>query len=813
MLENQFHIRYCRFHVVEKNRFLVCGSWSQRERNERRILVSLDYTPMEFEVQKQKTIKTPDAYVRLGECEETYFFWITLPENYKEYKVLRVFERKEMELHEVWRIGTSKLETMRDRLQMHVDEVTPGRSGTMVRGWCIARETFHIHVYDSLGHELPVTIHPQRRPDVELAYPECKREWIHGVIAEVERSVRGRITVKVSCDGKEEAIRKVCSQSVLVKSYGKVKETGRKAKVYYQQFGIRKTVNRAMEKIAKKDIGDYETFRRKYFPKKKELEEQKGERFVYEPVFAIVVPLYRTPERYLKDLITSIQEQTYSKWRLYLSDGSGENSPLTGILKEYVKKDGRICVIDNREQLHISDNTNRALEKADGDFIVFADHDDMLAPDALYECTKAINQFPKTDIIYTDEDKVSMDGKEYYQPHFKPDFNLDLLRSANYMCHLYVVRKTLLDKVGYLNAEYDGSQDYDCILRCVEKTNHILHIPKILYHWRIHPDSVAGDPSSKSYAYEAGKKAILAHYERMGIDAEVEFLSPGYYHTTYRLEQEPLVSIIIPNKDHREDLIKCVESIQNKSEYQNFEILIVENNSEEAETWDCYKNLEFCYENVRVVEYKGEFNYSAIQNFAVQRAKGEYLLLLNNDTWLKEAGSIREMLGYCMREDVGIVGAKLLYPDDTIQHAGVVVGLGGVAGHAFLGASANDPGYFCRITCAQDYSAVTAACMMVKRHVFEEAGGMDTELRVAFNDTDFCLRVGEKGYRIVYQPGAVWYHDESKTRGGEDTEEKIERFRQEIEYFQRRWKLFLKSGDPNYNRNLTLSRNDFSIRS
>ena len=395
---------------------------------------------------------------------------------------------------------------------------------------------------------------------------------------------------------------------------------------------------------------------------------------------------------------------------------------------------------------------------------MFADHDDMLAPDALYECVKALDRLPEAEVIYTDEDKVSMDGKEYYQPHFKPDFNLDLLRSANYMCHLYVVKKSLFDRVGYLNPEYDGSQDYDFILRCVEQTEHIVHIPKILYHWRMHPGSVAGDPASKSYAYEAGRNAIQAHYKRVGIEADITFVSPGFYRSIYRMSEEPLVSVIIPNKDHREDLEACIESVQKDSRYRNLEIVIVENNSEGEDIREYYKEAVQKYENIRVLQYEGTFNYSAIHNFAVQRVKGEYLLFLNNDTRLGEKDSIKEMLSYCMRSDVGIVGARLLYPDGAVQHAGVIVGLGGVAGHAFLGAQRNDPGYFNRIICVQDYSAVTAACMMVKKSVYNEAGGMDTELQVAFNDTDFCLRVREKGYRVIYQPFAVWYHDESKTR-------------------------------------------------
>lgn len=811
-MENRFHMQYCRFHVTEKNKFLICGFWDKNRKKDADILISLDYTPAAFEVHKQKTIKTPEAYVQLGECEERFFFWVSLPDNYRDYKKLRVFERSGLELGEMFQADTAWLETLRDQIHMTVDEAAPGGQGTIVRGWCIAKEEYDIRLLDRRGKELPLSVSMQRRPDVELAYPECSREWIHGYILETNVRVSGKIQVVTRCDGKEETVKKAVSSSLVIKLCRKGKEIVRKTRVYYQQFGLEKTVKRGLEKLQKKETGTYEAFRLKYFPKKRDLDAQRTESFAYEPEFSVVVPLYQTPRRYIEELISSVQAQTYRKWKLYLSDGSGEESPIKDILESYAEKDARICVIQNGCRLRISENTNRALQKAEGDFIVFTDHDDTLAPDALYECVKAVNQFPETEIIYTDEDKVSMDGKQYYQPHFKPDFNIDLLRSANYMCHLYVVRRSLLNKTGYLNPEYDGSQDYDLILRCVEKTKNIIHIPKILYHWRVHPNSVAGDPNSKDYAYEAGRNAILAHYKRVGIDAEIDFVSPGFYHSVYRLKEEPLVSIIIPSKDHRKDLHKCISSIQEKSDYRNFEILVIENNSEEKETREYYRELAGKYKNIRVIEYEGRFNYSAIQNFAVQKAKGDYLLLLNNDTWLKRGESIREMLGYCMREDVGVVGAKLLYPDDTVQHAGVIVGLGGVAGHAFLGAGKNDPGYFCRIMCAQNYSAVTAACMMVKKSVYNEAGGMDTELRVAFNDTDFCMRVREKGYLIVYQPFSVWYHDESRTRGREDTEEKVERFRQEIEYFQRRWKQFLESGDPNYNLNLALDRHDFSLR-
>lgn len=799
--------------MTQKDKLLVCGYWKEGRAQETDLIISLDYRLLPVNVQRQRSIVSPRAYISQGRYTERVFYWVDLPKDYSGDSRFRVFEQRGVELLEVLNIQAARLEELKNEIPMNIDEISRGTRGTIVRGWCIAQNEYEVEIRTSANGKARLNRIRQRRPDVESAYPECQRDWIHGFILETKEPLRGKLEIRVVCDGREKFLTKHTSESWIWKRGKQVKDLSLKIQVYYQQFGIRSTILRAYEKLSQKDRTDYETFRLKYMPGKRQLEEQRKERFAYEPEFAIVVPVYRTLPAYLEALIDSVKEQTYGKWRLYLSDGSGKDSPLAADLQEYGEKEQRIHAILNERQLRIAENTNQALRVAEGDFIVFADHDDILAPDALYECVKALNRFPDTDVIYTDEDKVSMDGRHYYQPHFKPDFNLDLLRSANYMCHLFLVKRTLLEKVGYLDGQYEGSQDYDFILRCVEKTDKILHIPKVLYHWRIHPDSVAGNPASKEYAYEAGRKAILAHYGRVGIRGEVTFASPGYYRTVYELDEEPLVSIIIPNRDHKKDLEKCLGSIWECSDYQNYEILIVENNSCEKETKEYYRLLKDSHPEVKILYWEEGFNYSAIQNYAVQRAKGEYLLLLNNDAWMAEGTSMAQMLAYCMRQDVGIVGAKLLYPDDTIQHAGVIVGLGGVAGHAFMGQPSDAPGYFCRITCAQDYSAVTAACMMVKKSVYQEVGGMDTELQVAFNDTDFCLRVRERGYLVVYLPNAVWYHDESKTRGAEDTEEKLERFRQEVEFFQRRWKLFLENGDPCYNPNLTLEKHDFSLRS
>lgn len=806
-MDHQFCILHCRAHMTAENKVLVCGFWKGTDRGSGDLLVSLDYTPVKTDIKVQETVRT------LGVYEKRYFLWITLPENYRTYKKLRIFERDGVNLKEAYAVETKKIEKLKDKIPMSVDEFVLDDRGISVSGWCIAREDYSICLKDASGAVISGKIMDRRRTDVEQAYPECKKEWIQGYLFTSKERIKGKVTVEVYCDGVKEIVQHSFRQALPMKIGKSIKEQGWKIKVYYQQFGLKQTVRRALEKLGGKEVRTYEAFRRRYFPDKKELNRQRKEQFVYEPLFSIVVPLYKTPLPYLEDLIRSIQAQTYGKWELYLSDGSGKESSLKEVLRNYARKEKRIHIIENDCRLNISDNTNRALEQVDGGYVVFVDHDDTLAPDALYECVKVLNREPDVEVIYTDSDKLSENGKRYSEPCFKPDFNIELLRCQNYICHLTVIQKRFLDKVGYLNSNYSGVQDYDHILRCVEQTNRIVHIPKILYHWRMCPGSVAVDTDNKPYTYELFQKILREHYDRMGIQAEVKAVFPGVVRTVYQLPYEPLVSVIIANKDHREDLMRCVESLEQESEYKNLEILIVENNSVSEEIVTYYDQVQRQYDNVRVLRYEKEFNYADIQNYAAVRAKGDHLLLLNNDTWLERPESIREMLGYCMRDDVGIVGAKLLYPDDTIQHAGVIVGLGGVADHAFVGMDREDPGYCCRAICAQEYSAVTAACLMVKKTVFMEVGGMDTELKIAFNDVDFCLRVKEAGYKIIYNPFSIWYHDESKTRGAEDTPEKIERFRGEIEYFQRRWANFLYWGDPSYNPNLALDRHDFSLKS
>ena len=547
-------------------------------------------------------------------------------------------------------------------------------------------------------------------------------------------------------------------------------------------------------------------------------QQRKEEECEKDPKFSVLVPLYNTPVYFLDKMIESVIEQTYGKWELCLADGS-DKSHIEEVGKEvrkYQNRDKRIKykVLERNEG--ISGNTNEALKMADGDFIVLFDHDDLLTLDALYEFAHVIRNNEECDCIYSDEDKVDEKGKRFYDPHFKPDYNIDMLCSENYICHLFAVRKELTDRYGGFRSEYDGSQDHDFILRMTEQARQTVHIPKILYHWRVHSNSTAQDLENKMYCFESGRKAVKAHYERvwpkLKIDHIEDGVSLGIYHTVWEFDEYPLVSVIIPNKDHTEDLDVVIRSMEEKGTWPNLEYIIVENNSEQEETFRYYAKLEKENKKVKIVKYEGEFNYSKINNYGASKARGEYLLLMNNDVELIEPDSVKEMVGYCQREDVGIVGSRLLYKDGTIQHAGVVVGMTGVAGHVFKGQASEGDTYFNRAMVVQDYTAVTAAVMMVKKEVYEEVEGMDERFAVAFNDIDFCIRVREKGREVVYNPYSCFYHYESKSRGYETTPEKQARFEKEISLFVKGHKDLLEKGDPYYNRNLTLKFTDFQVK-
>ncbi|NSG22379.1 glycosyltransferase family 2 protein [Blautia wexlerae] len=587
--------------------------------------------------------------------------------------------------------------------------------------------------------------------------------------------------------------------------------TIRKGFRYMKHYGPKEFWIRLHERFEPEEV-PYGPWYRAYIPTEETLETQRKQKFDYSPLISIAVPAYQTPVEFLRQMIESLIVQTYSNWELCIVNASPDNEEMQKVLAEYSAGDSRVRFCNLKENLGIAENTNRAFAMTKGEFVGLLDHDDLLAPNALYEIVKILQDHPQADALYTDEDKVTTELDEHFQPHLKPDFNLDLLRSNNYICHFFVVRKSIVEKAGGFRKEFDGAQDYDFIFRCTENAGEVLHVPEILYHWRTHKASTADNPASKMYAFEAGKRAIEAHLERTGTKGEVSHTQDlGFYRVKYPVQGKPLVSVIIPNKDEKETLQTCLEMLEKNTGYQNFEIIIVENNSTTDEIFRYYKELSR-NRKIHLLRWGKEFNYSAINNFAVAHAKGEYLLFLNNDVKSINPDWLEEMLGVCQRPEVGGVGAKLIYPDNTIQHAGCVIGMGGIAGHMFVDMPADRTGYLHKASLLQDMSAVTAACLLMKKEVFEQAGGFTEELAVAFNDVDLCLKVRKNGYLIVYDPYAKLYHMESKTRGAEDSKEKVRRFQTEIEYMRCHWIDILKNGDPCYNKNLSLTKWNYSLK-
>ena len=723
-------------------------------------------------------------------------------------------------------------------------------------------------------------------------------------------------------------------------------ETVEVAWEYFQKHGLRALFKKSVHKIQNiQDDYDYNEWYKKVRITDEELAKQRESAadFAMQPTFSIVIPVYATPEKFLRRMLDSIREQTYPTFEVCLVDATPyakiQHDPAQGrtpqeVLAEYAAADSRFRYATLTENLGIAENTNAAIRMATGDFIVLADHDDELEPQALYECVRAINAHPDVQVLYSDEDKVDFEDIYYFEPHFKTDFNPDLLRSVNYICHLFVARRSLLDAIAetaadgrkiYERSAYDGAQDYDLILRATEKaqameqarlasfanasdgnavtsaqqsgtaasttaaeacaelkksaqpaiaaaldphdqallrqgrftSSNIIHIPMVLYHWRAHQASTAQHPEAKLYAFEAGARAVYDHCKRIGLPVKKveQGITYGFYHPIYE-NQQPLISVVIPNKDHSADLDKAITSLA-AGNYKNLEFIIVENNSDQAETWKYYEELknrfpeelpaDFIYPAtafaaptaesdsaashpaqvsadhsaaasvlpqpvVKVVKWDGPFNYSAINNYGVQFTHGQYLLFLNNDIEEIDPDSIDEMIGYVQREDVGICGARLLYPDEDIQHAGVIMGMGGIAGAAFVRTHDSDLSYMHRAKCIQDYSCVTAACLLTKRSLFDEVGGFTEKLAVAFNDVDYCMKVRALGKLVVYNPYAKFYHYESKSRGMEDTPEKLARFHSEILTFGTTWKDILRDGDPYYSPALTFRKANFALK-
>ena len=533
------------------------------------------------------------------------------------------------------------------------------------------------------------------------------------------------------------------------------------------------------------------------------------------PLISIVVPLYNTPHDFLEELLDSVQNQTYRNWELCMVD-AGQDTEVGSIVQNRARTDSRIRYKKLESNEGIAGNTNQGFALAAGGYIALLDHDDILHPCALWYVAEAIAQ-KGADFVYTDEVTFEGDIDHLTVYHFKPDYMLDNLRSNNYICHLSVFSAALLAEVGGdERAAFNGSQDYDLYLRLTEKAHKIVHIPHLLYYWRSSPASVASNISAKTYCLEAAVKALRAHYDRVGVPVDdVRMIpgTPGFYKTDYTITKPGRVSVLIPNCDHAGDLRVCVESIYRKTTYPDFEILIIENNSREEATFRCYEQLQKEHpDTLKVLTWQGTgFNYSALNNFGAKAAAGEYLLLLNNDTEVISPRWMEEMVMYAQQDRVGCVGAKLLYPDNTIQHAGIGFGFLTLAAHMHKNFPVGHPGYMGRLVYAQDVYAVTAACLLVRKAVYEQVNGLDESFAVAFNDVDFCVRVREAGYTNVFTPFAELYHYESKSRGLDESPAKRKRFTSEVERFQKRWAKQLADGDPCMNPNFDLMKEDFSF--
>lgn len=671
-------------------------------------------------------------------------------------------------------------------------------------GWAVssvAENEIEITVTDEKKEPVDAIVTWAARPDVGLAkYGDPKAGHV-GIFLEIPS--RGQHLVTVHFKEKDAQGNVISEQSLplnpaLIAARKFLKES--KA----QYVNTKKSLVWLKKKLTRNEYADYDTWLRIMRVSRQELFAQRKTKFSYAPKFSVVVPLYHTPAKFLKDLVRSMMYQSYANWELCLVNASPEDVHLTSLLENWAMRDKRIRVIRLEKNLGIAQNTNAGIEASTGEFIAFLDHDDFLEPDALFCYVDALNKDKTIDVFYSDEDKTDEYAAHYFYPHFKSDFNIDLLHANNYMCHFLAVRKSLVDTVGGLNEKFDGAQDYDFVLRLTENTKKIYHCPRILYHWRCSNQSTAASQGNKMYAIHAGKAALNAHYKRIGWNARAqEGAVDGWYQTKFTLKEEPLVSILIPNKDHTDDLDVCLNSFFERADYQNYEFIIIENNSVLPETFAYYEKIEKEHDNVKVVYWEAGFNYSAINNFGFKFAKGDYIMLLNNDVELITPDIFQSMLGFCMRPEVGIVGAKLLYNDHTVQHAGVLVGAGGLADHVFKGIHEDDPGYMGRAISSQDVSAVTAACLLVKRSVYEEVGGLEEEFQVAFNDVDFCLKVRKAGYLIVYDADVKLFHYESKSRGMEDTTDRFIRFGNEMMLLNSKWDILSTFVDPYYNPNLS----------
>jgi GT2 family glycosyltransferase len=579
---------------------------------------------------------------------------------------------------------------------------------------------------------------------------------------------------------------------------------------YFYRYGFKSLHIKLYEKYHH-NAHYYSWIKKNETPENK-LELQRQHQFACKPKISIVVPTYNTPLKFLSEMIKSVVDQTYPNWELCIADGASTQGHVKFALSAFKRRDPRIKVKFLKKNGGTACNTNVAIALSSGEYIAFLDHDDILPASSLYEIVKTINEYPDADFIYSDEDKITGHGKRRFDPYFKPDWSPDLLRSCNYIGHVVVLKRDLLHKTGNLRIGYEGSQDYDLVLRASEKAQKIVHISKILYHWRTHKKSTAQNPEQKLYIYESARKALLDHLKRKGIVGNVDILPLlGQYKITYKSSEIPFVSIIIQTQNNYHMLKDCIDSILQKTTYKQKELIIIDIGSCDKNIINYYKHLKKPISHIKVLSWDKAYNYAAVNNFAAQITDGEVLLFLNNNTRVINNDWLDRMIDHVVRKEIGAVGSKLYYPNGTVQHAGLINGREGIAVHLHKYFSKGSFGYFGRLKAVQNVSAVSGACLMVRREVFTEVGGFDKRLSCAFNDVDLCFKIREKGYLIIWTPYAELYNHDYKTGGYENILTKRLLLKTETDLFWKKWNHILIKGDPYYNRNLNFKKGDFSI--
>ncbi len=798
---SRFVVQEGHFHIADQNRFVLNGWFDGMDMGAEAFGVFLDGRRLETEVRIFSDETVRQKYAKYDQkVEKEYVIIVRLPLAFKKYHKLclrlsngnTAYERR-----------VSQLLKLQKQLNYRITSIQITGANCVVNGWVASEKPVKINVFDGAKEPVQCEVSHFPKPDVAFEYREAERLFDSGFSVTVPTSGTKRLELQIT-DGETSVARKF---SAVDKN--RLVVYVKKAHYYMKRNGLKQAGKRAVNEMYELvgDTGNYMKWRKKNMLSAKELEQQRQDRG--NPASIVYVLTIYQDTLHFTEAALSLKNQTYDYWKWVLVCTTAEKEKALERIHGHVPPERIIFVqadkqSGHQQRIHLA--IAKATELMSGNneaWLALFRATDVIEPNALYDCMKLAAQNASMDMLYTDEDQISEDGKTYRDPIFKSDFNIDMLRAFNYLGKMVLLRSDLACKLGPWKVEYAEDAAYDYYLRAVEEATDIGHLQQAVYHFR----------ENSRQTHFAGAAALNAHYERQGIPAVVEPSQvPGIYHTVYRWNETPLVSINIPNKDHIEDLDTCIQSILKHCTYPNYEIIIIENNSTQERTFAYYKEMEKQDKRIRVIYWKEEFNYAKIMNFGAAHSEGEFILQMNNDTEVIAHNFIEEMLGYCMRSDVGVCGARLYYFDDTIQHAGVVIGLGGICGEGFQGFPKENRGYQNRIVCPQDYSAVTGACLMTKKSVYEEVGGMDDQLQIAYNDIDYCLKVRATGRLVVYNPFAMLHHYEYKSRGAEDTPAKLARYNREVDLFTSRWADLISKGDPYYNPNLTRRYQDFSLR-